>query len=232
MRWLVYSYIKPDPISKKQKGNTMKIDKHDVLIIEKDGEPGDLGDACAETCRYLVLAEYADSFPFGRPTTLPFITSHGGLRHPDVPESWRESDFTSDQALPLRMANDNVGRRFALTTAPGKLSSPGLFFLSLGMLRCLNLVNGIQGLLFKAPVRWNDGNPGDLFEANDDSSADYLNWIVTACYLADNGIKPILNADKEHVRAKVHSYYSNQMNVEKTLALYDLAIDKVYGVTR
>lgn len=218
----------------------MRIDEHNVLIIEKDGPPGDLGDSCAETGRFVVLSNYV----VGRfeATTLnldAFIGRNGGfVRHPDVPEDWKEKDFTSDQGINLLMAyyvmSMGIGGGFNycasnmkwFTAKYNKISSPGVMALARKKLHILNWINALQGLVFRLPLRWSDAK--GWFDKSHDSSADYLNWIVVAAFLDSVGVKPILNVDRRELESKILSYYSNQQNTKLVTDLYMAATEMLY----
>lgn len=211
----------------------MKVDQHNVLIIEEGGLPGDLGDSCAESGRYTVMSCLANYFPYGRRLNMPvFITPKGFIRHPDTPEDWKENDFTSDQGINLLMALHtdwpfqfaDVAPKMKWSTAPTKISSPAVMATSRHMLRTLNIINALQGLIFRIPYRWSDSKK--KFESTADSSADYLNWIVTAAYLKLNGVNPILNVKQSIVEERIRHYHRNQRNVTEMLALY-MAVSKI-----
>lgn len=216
----------------------MKLDQYNVLIIEQNGPPGDLGDSCAETGRYKVLSTFVGYFPYGTYLNLEAFLGRddGFIRHPDVPESWKEKDFTSDQAINLIYAYDlrgpeNVSYAVSwnlrwFTAKYNKISLPSVMAASRGMIRTLNWINAVQGLLFKLPVRWSDAK--GWFDKSHDSSADYLNWIVTAAYLAQKGLKPILNVRKDVLNEKILSYHANQQNTGGILDVYALAVEKLY----
>lgn len=213
----------------------MKVDQYNVLIIEKDGPPGDLGDSCAETGRYTTMSLLVNFYPYGkRLNLLTFITSKGFIRHPDVPDDWKENDFTSDQGVnllqALQLTNSyafaEVSRRMKWRTAPSKISLPAVMATSRKMYRTLNWINAIQGLIFKLPLRWSDAK--GWFDKSHDSSADYLNWIVTAAFLKLNGVKPILNVKRDVLVEKITSYHANQQNTSGILELYALVIEDLY----
>lgn len=216
----------------------MRLDQYNVLIIEKDGPPGDLGDSCAETGRYTVLSEFTQYFPYGRQLSLDrFIGRNDGfIRHPDVPEDWKEKDFTSDQGINLLMGYDVNGiagafnycaqRMKLFTSKYNKVSSPGVFAVATRRLTLLRWLNWAQGLAFKLPLRWSDAK--GWFDKSHDSSADYLNWIVVCAYLKSKGREPILNVDRTVLEEKVRSYHANQQNVALIIALYMAASKKLY----
>lgn len=216
----------------------MKVDHHNVLILEEVGLPGDLGDSCAETGRYTVLSNLVGYFPYGKDLSLEaFIgRDNGFVRHPDVPESWKEKDFTSDQGINLIYAYDIQGPAnvtYAVkyqmrwfTAKYNKISLPSVMAASRGMLRTLNVLNAVQGLIFRIPFRWSDSKR--KFEKSNDSSADYLNWIVTCAYLKLKGRDPIMNVDQSVVEEKIRNYHANQNNVAEMLALYMAACRILY----
>ena len=124
----------------------MRIDEFRSVVRERDGYPGDIGDSCADTARLFVLDPMALFYEPALNLDV-FWTPRGYVRHPLAPErddngeSWREDDFSSDQALPLLLAYEvsrnilrtNLANRLCIAswrTGDGNLVSPGLYALS------------------------------------------------------------------------------------------------------
>lgn len=211
---------------------------------------GDRGDACADTSRLFVL--FRNSMLYQRAKLHQFRTDKGYVRHPDLPEDWKESDFSSDQALPLLMALDgNYGfftdrdeMRFRLKsnrTGNGKLLSPGLWALVHEKYNLLGFFTFIQAVLFLFPFRWSDR------ETNEDGTkttfwqrptwggdaGDYLNWICTLDYL--EGRREIywpsrlcyMLRSKKRAMAKVREYHANQPNSDWVVQVYQTVLEPV-----
>jgi len=87
--------------------------------------------------------------------------------------------------------------------------------------RLLNLINCLQGLLFKVPFRWSDEHHS--FERSQSSSADYLNYFIVYYFLKRTGRWATLNVPTQEVVAKVRSYYRNQVNSDWLVAHYEKA---------
>lgn len=205
--------------------------------------PGSLGDSCAETFRAYLLNLYTTAvFPFGvKIALINTKTPNGYLRHPFVPEGWREEDFTSDQFIP-RMMFDIEGmwkflkeHRFCTNSLKTKLANPGVLAVNA---RARNKPSALfdlailgQVLLWKLPFRWDDGKQS--FEPNTQSSCDYLNWfcMIVQCEmhghtivseLAKRLVKPAT------IKTKVLEYYAPEPNNLWILELYNKAIDRAY----
>lgn len=213
----------------------MKFDEYGCLVMEKDGMPGDLGDSCAETCRYVILkgsAIYPVTVTFSN-----FSTPLGFVRHPDAPNDWRENDFASDQCLPLLMATDLFdGVDFSIfsdrikhtwATAPGKVASPGVMCVTCQWLHLFGFLLFIQFLIFKIPWRWSDDKRIKSWwklVSSDGESADWLNYYTSFVYLASKGITwPQAFLDKTKAMTKVRSYYANQPDSDWVVTNYEAA---------
>ncbi len=76
-----------------------------VIVMEQNpvGDPGNLGDSCAETSRYAHLKMLLDDYKLDVNLNT-FVTPLGYIRHPDVPDSWKEKNTSEDQVKPLFLA--------------------------------------------------------------------------------------------------------------------------------
>lgn len=212
----------------------MYLDKYNFVVLDQCGFPGNIGDSCAETCRLINLQRYLGETPTTTYNNLfNFITPNGFLRHPDVPEGWREDDFSSDQGLPFLLAARSFSLNYLVhaievrikedgwKTGNGDFVSP-LFF---GVLKDSNFIKNMalvtQAALFKMPWRWSDEH--NRFEENFESSADYLNWINVAIHQSRWVRRTI---DKTILKTKVRSYYRSEKSAQWLIDIYDKAIDK------
>ena len=221
----------------------MKIDELGCLVSETCDYPGNIGDSCAETSRYAVLT------PSTAVKLDQFRSATGYLRHPNAPDgppvslnSWRESDFSGDQATPLLMAYDLQNESLAsemrtrlkstFKTGNGNLIQPGLFCLifKLDMLLAFTLL--VQAAIFLFPYRWSDSTKS--FEKSEGSSADYLNWLVCLSYLHRKGSASLVRIVRGTVSASVltteiTSYYKNEPNSDWLIQAYSSAISDIYN---
>lgn len=234
----------------------MKIDEYGCLVVEHVPWPGSIGDSCAESARYehlkMLLGDYVHTCNLER-----FVTPLGYLRHPTAPEtgaelpngevlkeSWRESDMSTDQALPLYLAwrrgtnytrTSQMERRIksnGYRTGNGDYISPG-FYAELKdsqILRSLFLL--IQILFFKLPYRWNDEKR--TLELTTGSVADYLNYIHCAVY-APKWVRRI-GPSKNVLYKAVTTYYQPELALPETqpclvckiIDLYDQVIETYF----
>ena len=217
----------------------MIIDYFKTLVMEHCGYPGNIGDSCAETSR----AKHLRSLLGENNSALelsPFVSDTGFLRHPNAPErddkgvSWRETDFSSDQALPLFVASKKCNPEIAqlmLTrlkanwykTGNGDFVHPIFLGLLLNKSWIINICILGQGLLFKMPWRWNEAY--NRFEEMKESSADYLNYIHAGVY-SNKLCRKLIS--KSTLKAKVRDYYKVEPNCEWLIDLYDRVIDKYW----
>lgn len=212
----------------------MITDQYKTLVMEHCSFPGNIGDSCAETGRYKHLLDTVEEF--GLEVDLnAFITEEGFVRHPTAPEkddhgdSWRETDFSSDQALPLFLGGKGsitriVGERIKAAgykTGNGDFVSPIFFALLTGRFWLVDLCIIGQLIAFALPWRWSDQY--NRFEEMKESSADYLNFIHAAIY-AHPWIKKLLPKNK--LKQKIRDYYQVEPNSEFLIALYDRVIDE------
>lgn len=211
--------------------------------------PGTIGDSCAETGRYVHLCRLLGIEP--NPIDLnAFVTALGFLRHPTAPDkgqlgpdspSWREPDFSADQALPLFLAAKTSLSSVAqlmrtrlkanwYRTGNNKFISPGFLGLLTGCPWLINLSTIVQAIFFKFPWRWSDSTHS--LEPMEDSAADYLNYIHAAVYAHPWSRKLI---SKDVLKQKVREYYNPPKNPERCepnhqwiLDLYDQVLDKYF----
>lgn len=215
----------------------MIIDKYNTLVMEHCSHPGNIGDSCAETSRYQhllnILGEFGPKLDLNA-----FVTESGFVRHPTAPEkddngdSWRETDFSGDQALPLFLAADNQLRsklfyslkKAGWRTGNGDLMAPIFLGLVTQKKWLVNLCIVGQALLFKLPWRWSDRY--NRFEEMKDSSADYLNFIHASIYASSWARKLVL---KSTLKRKVADYYAVEQNSEFLIAAYERVIDEYWS---
>lgn len=205
-----------------------------AIELEQVDRPGSLGDSCAETARYahlrMLLGNYEQDYNLHQ-----FVTPFGYIRHPLVPEDWRESDFSSDQALPLYLAfrrsadaarlneMEHRLRSLGYRTGNGDLISPGLFAEAFAnWLRTPLLL--LQLALFKLPYRWNDEKRA--FEATTGSSADYINFVHVAVY-APAWLRKRLNS--KLIFEKVCHYYAPEPHSANIKNLYFNVISEYFS---
>lgn len=220
----------------------MKLDQYRTLMLEFWGWPGNIGDSCAETSRYLHLCALLD-------ITLPnadlnaFVTKDGFIRHPTAPAkgqlgpdspSWRETDFSADQAVPFFLAARKTLSPHAqlmrmrikanwYRTGNNNLVNPGFYALLAGKQWLLNISMFVQALLLRFPYRWSDSK--NKFEESEDSSADYLNYLHTAVYVPKL-LRKIIS--KDLLKSKIRDYYKDEVNKQFLIDLYDQVIDKYF----
>lgn len=203
----------------------MKFDSLGCLVREKyePGHPANLGDSCAETARYLILSNKADS-PSN--SLIRFTTPKGFLRHQNA--IWRESDTSADQVLPLILC-----RPWAALWYDSRILIPGtMTIMSAGLwaawhkhYRLLNMVNIVQGWLFNLSWRIADGGK---IERSEGKVQDWLNYLCVYLWLRDNGHWATLNQSKERCMKAVRKYYlegpDQEKNSEWIVELYEKAL--------
>lgn len=214
----------------------MKFCDKGLIELEQCGRPGSIGDSCAETCRYINLIHYCGTGfeKLGMPRITMFRTEEGYLRHPDVPEGWREDDFTTDQGLPLYLAfvaeeyikePERMIERIRMAgwrTGNGDFVSP-LFYGVLNKKRWLvKSCLWSQAQIFKIPFRWSDSKK--WFESSSGSSADFLNWFQVAMTIPESN-KWVA---RDVLWQKICDYYKPEPNVDWMLDFYAQAIKKFY----
>jgi len=163
-----------------------------------------------------------------------FRTDNGYVRHPNSP--WREDDFSSDQALPLwlayqQMSKDYLGSEMTwhihnnlYRTGNGDFIPPNFFFMILEWRWAVSLCVVLQALIFKFPWRWSDSKK--WFESNEDMSADYLNWTMTALF-AHGWARGVISRDK--LKERFAHYYRHEPNSAWFLAIANKFIDYYFS---
>jgi hypothetical protein len=160
-----------------------------AMIMEQRpaGDAGNLGDSCAETTRYYLVA--GCTFGDLELVIKNFVTPKGYVRHPASP--WREDDFTSDQLLPLYILFDEYGIPYERERIEKRVKEAGwktgngdyLSFLFISVFyRAHGRANFftdlpilLQAIAFRwLPYRWNEATRS--FERTDGSSCDWLNY--------------------------------------------------------
>lgn len=225
----------------------MRIDSYKTLVMDQCFWPGNIGDSCAETARYVHLKSLL-GLPAPEVDLNAFVTNTGFVRHPTAPTSaqlppnadgtpaasWRETDFSSDQGLPLflaarktdqRLANLIISRIFGdgYKTGNGDFVNPGFYSFLENLSWLTHVAVDVQALLLRFPYRWSDSK--NKFEPMEESAADYLNWIHSAVYC--NPIeRKLIHADV--LKAKVAEYYAPEPNCQFLLDLYNQVIDKYF----
>jgi hypothetical protein len=216
----------------------LKVDEHNTLIMEHGTWPGNIGDSSADTGRGERL--WFRRFAERRFNLEAFITPMGYVRHPTAPavdlvgDTWREPDFSGDQAMGLYWGftpeqRKEMRERIAKNwwrTGNNNLIHPGFFFFLYNWRFMISVSVFIQGWLFKLPFRWGDGQ--NKFESMSESSADYLNYALArdcAAPWARNVVTP------EKLKAKIREYFSNsnEPNAEWVCELFEWLIDNPLG---
>lgn len=237
-----------------------------AIYMEQTQPPGSYGDSCAETSRYFDLLRVRESKGLSnehlprhtekeaKESLTYFRTDSGYVRHHNVPEDWKEKDFSSDQAMPwylatekwdmqaqanemrsrivsndYRTGNNNV---IALPFAAVIYRKNGSFDLYLTDLVILG-----QALLLKYfPYRWNEAkaNKGEYpIESTKDSTADWLNFlhaIFNQEYYGHTFISTFTKSlfTKEELYSKLEAYYKPEPNAEWVLEAYKEVIDRMF----
>lgn len=212
----------------------MYVDTYQTVVLEQTGWPGNIGDGCAETSRLEHLQAWLEQKQLELDLTR-FQTATGFTRHPTAPEGWRETDFSSDQALPLYLAAKKTGLTqladdlkknivdAGYKTGNGTFIHPGFYAILKDNKFLLNGAVLAQVLIFKFPYRWSDSK--NWFEKADDNSGDYLNWIHSALYCKE-WIRKLV--PKEVLKEKVREYYKPEPNNTLVIDLYDKVLDKYW----
>ena len=79
------------------------------------------------------------------------------------------------------------------------------------------------------PYRWSDREGLKWYqrlERTSESSADWMNWIVTAVYLKRHN-RLYIDVPIEHVRQKIYDYFRNEPNNEFVLADFNKGLEKL-----
>ncbi len=213
----------------------MYFDTHGAVVMEQVPFPGNIGDSCAETCRYRLLSVL--SFAELMKLSDAFFTSTGFLRHPDSP--WREDDFTSDQALPLYLLftaygmtvwRDEMEQRFR---AAGWKTGNG-DYLNLLFISVIYRAHGKQSWLTDLPIlaqavvlrflpyRWNESTKS--LERTVDSSCDWLNYFHVLNQVGGETVTRRLAkwlTPHSMIMPKIRSYYEKEPNSEFLIDAYE-----------
>lgn len=215
----------------------MKIDQLGCVVMEKDGMPGDLGDSCAETGRYVILKNDDHDV-----NLLAFMPAYGFFRHPNVPPAWGPADFTSDQGNYLMMASRLVALTYFCIVrdrvkARGWRWAIGGHRLMIDSICIANQWWNLLGvcalvqMLFNAfPIRWSDAHDRTgvwnywRFTWSNDSTISFVTVFVTMVFLKRVGVTwPSKFFNREKYLAKVKSYYANQPNSDWFIQLFEKA---------
>ncbi len=187
-----------------------------AIELEQCERPGSIGDSFPESARYEHVKQLGGDYKL-ECNFDQFITPFGYVRHPDVPDDWKEKDTSSDVlTVPFLMFRrmcdpraDEMKRRLkanGFRTGNGDLLSPGLFAeMYAPILRTPLLL--VQLALFKFKYRWNDEK--HKFEENEESSCDYINFIHVAAY-APKWLRRLINPVT--LIDKIINYYRNEPN--------------------
>lgn len=219
----------------------MKVDQYGCLVREQVGYPGSIGDSCMETGYYLNLLPTVPKDLRAKEVASmePFATIDGFVRHPDAPGTWRESDFSSDNALGLLVGshllfpklfksfNDyTIANWFC--TGNGKLISPLVYTVMRQNWLLMGIFLWVQSFLLKLPFRWSDRKK--WFESSKDSSTDWVQWFhVALIYVRISKKKsPGKWLAKEQVMTKIYNYYAPEPNNAWILSAYEHAAKKIW----
>lgn len=207
----------------------MYIDEHRTIVMEQSEWPGSIGDSCAESSRYNHMVLHNDlGLGVIRPMNLDkFVTRTGYIRHPSAPEGWRESDMSSDQALPFYIAVDSHLKRqmrdriqnAGWRTGNGDLVNVTFYAVLSDNKVLLTFSLITQAAIFKFPFRWSDSKK--TFERTTNNSGDYLNYLHAATYIP----RWARLVSAETLKRKVREYYSVEKNSEWLIEIYDRFID-------
>jgi len=206
----------------------MVIDLLGLFISQTSVWPGSIGDSAANTSRAEVLN------PKGRDLS-PFVTDKGFVRYPTAPEGWRETDFSDDQMLPLYMGGSTeirakIKSRNRFMAANGGLHNPITFCIINDLLILTNIPMLFQRyFMMNVPYRWSDAAGlkwYQRFERTSESSADWINWIVTAVYLKRHN-RLYIDIPLEHVEQKILDYFDNEPNNEQVLEDFRIGIESL-----
>ncbi len=211
----------------------MLIDSFLTIIMEHSSFEGNRGDAAAETSRYAHCEMLNGNYTVLSKVNLKvFLTLLGGIRHPQVPEDWKEKDFSEDQGKPLYLALKRAGmpeadklKKFIKDAGwrmgNGDLITPG-FYAILNDWQWLSDVSVlVQSLIFKLPYRWSDSKK--WFERTEGSSSDYLNHFHSAVY-SPLWIRRLTS--KEVMKQKFRDYLKDEPNSQWVIDSYEQALER------
>lgn len=215
-------------------------DQYGLLVMEHVSYPGNIGDSCAETCRYFHINRNAT---LGEVEAIRnFRTDTGYIRHPDAPVDWREKDFSSDQATPLYLSfvkydlYDYALEFESRVRAAGWRTGNGdilpLIWITI-FRRAHNKQTWasdipllLQSLTLRfLPFRWNDERK--TVESTADSSSDWINHFHVLFQAAQSPtwISKLARLITPHnlIMGKVRHYYNIEPNVQFLLYAYETA---------
>lgn len=213
------------------------------LISEKDpvGDPGRLGDSCHNTARHLHLQQLLVTLK-SKPAAASFgsilewngeawiyvtssevikifITSKGYIRHPDVPDDWKESDTPNDLLIPLLIALESYNHWGAANQmrdrikangwrcGNGDLVNPILFALIKRSKWLLNLALIGHAILSYQPIRWSDEHK--RLEWDTKASADFINWAHACWHIKSPAFHLVSH---KRFMEKIEGYFASEPN--------------------
>jgi hypothetical protein len=232
-----------------------------AIYMEQNQPPGSYGDSCAETSRYFHLLKVRekkglDNSHLPRHTKAEaqeslayFRTDTGYVRHHNIPEDWKEGDFTSDQAMPLFMCYDkwdmpNYSLEMMLRLKAADYKTGNGDIIALPFVAVLyrepgiwyNYVNdtlilGTALVLKYLPFRWNEVDK--KFERTIESSADWLNFLHAMFnqeYYGHTFVSKLTKKlfTKEELYAKLEHYYKPEPNSAWLLLAYKELLEEIY----
>ena len=231
----------------------MRIDEFGMIVLEQnpEGDPGNLGDSWRETFADIHLDFMLGKTDIDRSAKVygAASTAIGYLRHPHVPQDWREKDFSGDQwkmgyiclacvgpqgaADEMRLRLKNNGYRYG----NGDFAHPTIFTVisrgqsSRSAFKDLAILAQITALNL-APIRWNDERK--WFESTSDASADWLNYLhmLFQCEYKGHTWASRLAKKLTNPRtaiAKVEAYYAKEPNCGWLLDKYRKVIVNVWS---
>jgi len=233
----------------------MIFDKFGFLNSEIDhvGNPGRVGDACANTFRWLHLTRYLGAGNYAMQDHVASLyslvkTEKGYLRHPE--SIWRELDFSGDQAKPLLMGLDSWGLEIEakevsdfhwLRYGNGDLVHPTFKAIASrtknksSWFWDISIYLQVVGMV-KVPYRWNDEYWKQRkwpFEKSKGSTADWLNWVHMIIHAEEKGHtfwtrKAKSFVTEQFVFEKIQAYFSSEPNSFWLTSLYAKAISATY----
>lgn len=213
----------------------MHYDELGLIVSDTSGPPSCFGDSCAETGRVVHLGCLLGLQDGPAERLLHFVTSGGYVRHPSptLPYDWRETDFSSDQALPLYLAFRSTGmtaqaeqmkdrfKKSGWNTGNGDPIAPFLWAALLNSKMLMSFFCIVAAVFFCVPFRWSDSKK--RFESTKDATGDYLNYFHASVY-AYPWARWVRG---KTILAKITAYYSNESNAQELLRLYAEAIKAV-----
>lgn len=220
----------------------MILDEDNLIEMEQCSFPGNIGDSCAETSRFVILSQLVKDHNFEIDLN-DFLTPIGVLRHPDSP--WLENDTSFDQVMPLIIAGmltditvANKAKAFikkdGYKTGNGDLVPPSYLPVIMRNSKfnfIFDIIVILQSLLFLLPYRWSDSKK--KLEPMQGSSADYLNFVMILAFakLTNTVTLPLKIAQKltpkDKILEKIKSYYAPEPNAF-IVSYYQEALEKIF----